>query len=128
MQIKFSHFRIIALSHIHVSAAYRSHIDENYDTPRCEAYFVPATYVPRTCDVPVTFLWRISDVSVFHFRMYGVSRRMCFVRVTYVWHMNRTRDVSTTYALRSILIYCVSVAYPWFFNTDASKMVMFTSS
>ena len=44
------------LSHIHVSAAYRSRICENCDTPRSETYFVQATYVPRTCDVPATFL------------------------------------------------------------------------
>ena len=91
-----------------------------------------ATYEPRTCDVPVTFLWRISDVSVFHVRMYGVStRRMCYVRVTYVWRMKRTCDLSTTYARytqRSILICGVSVAYPMCFNTDESKMVLFTSS
>ena len=60
---------LIALSHIHVSAAYRSCIYENFDMPRSEAYFVQATYVPRTCDVPVTFLWRIGDDSVFHVRM-----------------------------------------------------------
>ena len=47
--------KIIALSHIHVSAAYRSRIDENYDTLRSEAYFVQATYVPRKCDVPVAY-------------------------------------------------------------------------
>ena len=56
------HLIIIALSHIHVSAAYRSRIYENFDTPR---YFVRATYVPRMCDVPSTFPWNISDVSVF---------------------------------------------------------------
>ena len=32
--------------------------------PRSEQYFVRATYVPRTCDVPVTIPWRISDISV----------------------------------------------------------------
>ena len=56
---------VIALSHIHVSAAYSSRIYENFDTPRSELYFVRATYVPRTCDVPATFPCRISDVSVF---------------------------------------------------------------
>ena len=35
----------------------------------------------------------------FHFRMYGVSRRMCYVRVTYVWRMKCARDVSTAYVL-----------------------------
>ena len=45
----------IALSHIHVSAAYRSRIYENVDTPRSEPYFVQATYVPRTCDIPATY-------------------------------------------------------------------------
>ena len=56
---------VIALSHIHVSAAYRSRIYENVDTPRSEPYFARETYVPRTCDVPATFPWRIRDVSVF---------------------------------------------------------------
>ena len=48
---------IIALSLIHVSAAYRSRIYENFDTPRSGPYFARATYVPRTCDVPATFPW-----------------------------------------------------------------------
>ena len=56
---------VIALSHIYVPAAYRSRIYENFDTPRSEAYFVQATYVPRTSYVTATFTWRVSDVSVF---------------------------------------------------------------
>ena len=60
-QIRF----LIALSHIHVSAAYRSRIYENFDTPRSKRYFARATYVPRTCDVPVAFPWLIRCVSVF---------------------------------------------------------------
>ena len=52
-------FVIIALSHIRVSAAYRSCMDENNDTPRSEAYFVLATYVSRTCDIPVAYQGRI---------------------------------------------------------------------
>ena len=52
----------------------------------------------------------------FHFRMYGVSRRMCYVRVTYAWRMKCTRDVSTAYALRSILTCGVSVLYQLLFN------------
>ena len=51
---------VIALSHIHVPAAYRSRIYDNFDTS--EAYFVQATYVPHTCDVTATFPWRVSDV------------------------------------------------------------------
>ena len=62
---RYSDSSIIDLSHIHVSAAYRSRIYENFDTPRSEPYFVPAAYVPHMCDVPATFPWRISDVSVF---------------------------------------------------------------
>ena len=103
--------QLIALSHIHVSAAYRSRIYENVDTPRSEPYFARETYVPRTCDVPATFPWRIRIRMEFHFRMYGVSMRMCYVRVTYVWRMKCTRDVSTAYVLRSILICGVSVLY-----------------
>ena len=102
---------LIALSHIHVSAAYRSRIYENVDAPRSEPYFARETYVPRTCDVPATF----------HFRMYGVSVRMCYVRVTYVWRMKCTRDVSTAYVLRSILICGVSVLYQMLFNTYENK-------
>ena len=79
---------VIALSHKYAPAAYRSRIYENFDTPRSEACFVQATYVPRTRYVTATFTWRVSDVSVFvwnfTFRMYGVSRRMYYVRVMYV--------------------------------------------
>ena len=57
----------------------------------------------------------------FHFRMYGVSKRMCYVRVTYVWRMKCTRDVSTAYVLRSILICGVSVLYQLLFNTYENK-------
>ena len=63
---------IIALSHIHVSAAYRSRIYENFDTPRSEPYFARATYVPRTCDVPA-FLLRSRGVSVTYLYSYGIS-------------------------------------------------------
>ena len=52
----------------------------------------------------------------FHFRMYDVSMRMCYVRVTYVWRMKCTRDVSTAYVLRSILICGVLL-----FNTYENK-------
>ena len=50
--------------HVHVSAAYRSRIFENFDTPRSEAYFVQATYVPRTYDDAATLPWRISDEKI----------------------------------------------------------------
>ena len=53
--------------------------------------------------------------------MYGVSRRMRYVRVTYVWRMKSTRDVFTAYVLRSILICGVSVLYQLLFNTYESK-------
>ena len=58
---------IIALSHIHVSAAYRSRIYENFDTPRSEPYYARATYVPRTCDVPATFPRRIRDEYLYSY-------------------------------------------------------------
>ena len=75
---------LIALSQIHVSAAYRSCIYENFDTPRSESYFVRATYVPRTCDVPATFPWRINDVSVFVWNFTFVCTAYQGVCVTYV--------------------------------------------
>ena len=53
--------------------------------------------------------------------MYGVSMRMCYVRVTYVWRIKCTRDVSTAYVLRSILICGVSVLYQLLFNTYENK-------
>ena len=68
-----------ALSHIHVTATYRSRIYENFDTPMSEPYFGRATYVPRTCDVPATFPWRIRDVSVFVWNFTFVCTA-CYVR------------------------------------------------
>ena len=75
---------IIALSHIHVSAAYRSRIYENVDTPRSEPYFARETYVPRTCDVPATFPWRIRDVSVFVWNFTFVCTSYQCICATYV--------------------------------------------
>ena len=75
---------LIALSHIHVSAAYRSRIYENDDTPRSEPYFARETYVPRTCDVPATFPWRIRDVSVFVWNFTFVCTAYQCVCATYV--------------------------------------------
>ena len=46
---------------------------------------------------------------------------MCYVRVTYVWRMKCTSDVSTAYVLRSILICGVSVLYQLLFNTYENK-------
>ena len=46
---------------------------------------------------------------------------MCYVRMTYVWRMKCTRDVSTAYVLRSILICGVSVLYQLLFNTYENK-------
>ena len=59
--------------------------------------------------------------------MYGVSRCMCYVRVTYVWRNKRTRDVSTTYVLRSILICGVSVLYQLLFIAPAYSRVRYRS-
>ena len=83
--------------------------------------------------VLVTFLLRSRGVSVTYLYSYGISlsyiRRikayvlpgMCYVRVTYVWRMKCTRDVSTAYVLRSILICGVSVLYQLLFNTYENK-------
>ena len=46
---------LIALSHIHVSAAHRWRIYENVETPGSEAYFVQARYVSCSCYVPVAY-------------------------------------------------------------------------
>ena len=53
--------------------------------------------------------------------MFGVSRRTCYVRVAYVWRMKCTRDVSTAYVLRSILICGVSVLYHLLFKMYENK-------
>ena len=86
MQIITRRYRLSMkpLSHTHVSAAYRSRIYENCDTPRSEAYFVQATCVPRTCDVPATFMWRISDVSVLVWNFAFVCTAYQGVCATYV--------------------------------------------
>ena len=82
----------------------------------------------RMFHVRVTFLLRSRGVSVTYLYSYGislscvwVSRRMCYVRVTYVWRMKCTRDVSTAYVLRSILICGVSVLYHLLFKIYVKK-------
>ena len=60
------------------------HMYENFDTPRSEPYFARATYVPRTCDVPATFMWRIRDVSVFVWNFTFVCTAYQGVYATYV--------------------------------------------
>ena len=65
-------------------AAYRSCIYENFDTPGSEAYFVQATYVPRTSYVTATFTWRVSDVSVFVWNFTFVCTVYQGVCATYV--------------------------------------------
>ena len=75
---------LIALSHIHVSAGYRSHIYENFDTLRPEPNFVRATYVPCMYDVPATFTWRNSDISLFVWKFTVVCTAYQCVCATYV--------------------------------------------
>ena len=81
----------IALSHIHVSAAYRSRIYENIDTPRSEPYF---RLERRMYHVRVTFLLRYRGVSVTYLYSYGIS-------LSYVRRINayvlRTCDVCMAY-------------------------------
>ena len=79
--------------------------------------------------VRVTFLLRTRGVSVTYLYSYGIS--LSFVRriKAYVlrtcdvctWRMKYTRDVSTAYVLRSILICGVSVLYQLLFNTYENK-------
>ena len=80
---------VIALSHIHVSAAYRSRIYENVDTPRSEPYCAREAYHVR-----VTFLLRSRGVSVTYLYSYGIS-------LSYVRRINayvlRTCDVCMAY-------------------------------
>ena len=49
---------------------------------------------------------------------------MSYVRLTYVRCMKCTRDVSTAYVLRSILICGVSVLYQLLFNTVVFTLFM----
>ena len=60
-----SYTDVKALSYSRISGISLTYLYENFDTPRSEAYFVRATYVPRKYDVPAKFPWRISDVPVF---------------------------------------------------------------
>ena len=75
----------------------------------CQSLGHRATYVPRTCDVPASFPWRISDVSVFgwNFTFAYVRRIKAYVLLTC--------DICMAYVLRSILICgvyaCVYVLY-----------------
>ena len=79
--------------------------------------------------VRVTFLLRSRGVSVTYLYSYGISLsyvrrinanvlRTCDVCI---WRMKCTRDVSTAYVLRSILICGVSVLYQLLFNTYENK-------
>ena len=116
------------MSYIHVSAAYSSRIYGRLMRRGLSRIiirqFVQATYhtVPRTCDVPGL---RSRGLSVTYLYSYGISlsyvRRMCYVRVTYVWRMKCARDVSTAYVLRSILICGVSVLYHFLFKIYENK-------
>ena len=95
---------------------------------RPEPNFVRATYEPCTYDVPAIFTWRNSDVFLFVWKFTVVCTAyqclyMCYVRVTYVWHMKCTHDVSKAYVLRSILICGVSVLYQLLFNTYENKQL-----
>ena len=56
-------------------------MNENFDTPRSEAYFVQSTYEPRTCDVLATFPWRFSDVSVFVWNFTFSPRITCYMEL-----------------------------------------------
>ena len=76
----------------------------NFDAPKSEAYFLQATYIPRTCDVPAPFPWRISDVSVFVWNFTFVCMAYVYVlRVTYIWRMKGTGDASTAYELQNYI-------------------------
>ena len=86
-------------------------------------YHVRVTYLLRSA----AYQRRICISMQFLFRMYGVSRCMCYVRVAYVWRMKRTHDVSTTYVLRSILICGVSVLYQLLFIAPAYSRMRYRS-
>ena len=102
---------VIALSHIHVSAAYRSRIYENVNTPRSEPYFARATYVPRMCDVPATFPWRIRDVSELVWNFTFVCTAYQGVCATYVWRMYGLWSVRVTNIRRMYYVPLLSAAY-----------------
>ena len=99
------------------------------------------------CDIPATFPWHITDISVFVWNFTFVCSAfqgifcisdvslfvfvwnftfLCtaYVCVTYAWHMMCTRDISTAYVrlkIRYILICGVSVLYHFLFNTYENK-------
>ena len=56
-------------------------------------YHVRVTFLLRSRGVSVTYLYSYG-ISL---RMFGVSRRMCYVCVTYVWRTKCKRDASVAY-------------------------------
>ena len=75
----------------------------------------------------VLFPWRISDVSEFvrNFTVVCTGfQGVCATYETYVWRMKCTRDVSTAYVLRYILICGLSALYQLLFQTDVFTLFM----
>ena len=115
---------LIALSHIHVSAHVSMKMSIRRGLSRIllerRMYHVRVTFLLRPCGVSVTYLYSYG-ISLSYVRRINAYRCMCYVRVTYVWRMKCTRDVSTAYVLRSIIVCGVSVLYQLLFNTYKNK-------
>ena len=109
------------MSHIHVSVAYRSRIYENFDTPRSETYFVQSTYVPRTCDIPETFLWHTSDVPVFVWDFFSYLRRIKAYGL-------RTCDVCMAYEAYAWRIYGVCTTFHSYLRRICTNCVLYTNA
>ena len=65
--------------------------------------------------------------------MYGVSRRMCYVRVTYVWRMKCTRDVSTAYVsyvlfLSAAYLFCTICFFKIYENKRLCSLCSYNSN
>ena len=118
---------LTALSHIHVSAAYRSRIYENVDTPRSEPYFARETYVPRMCDVPAMFPWRICDVSVFVWNFTFVCTAyqcVCATWIVQFLYFLNTKFPASYHLLRLYRPVCVRPGRNpncWFSHAQAHK-------
>ena len=82
-------------------------------------YHVRVTFLLCSRGVSVTYSYGIS------LSYDGVSRRICYVLLTYVWRMQCSRDVSTAYELCQFHSYLRRISsVPNVFNTYENTLFM----
>ena len=83
-------------------------------------YHVRVAFLLRSRGVSVTYLYSYEFSLSYVRRINAYVLRTCDICT---WRMKCTRDVSTKYVLRSILICGVSVLYQLLFNTYENKQL-----